>query len=241
LALADPDPSLVPPTLDNAQTIVRTAAPPRRRAWLVAVIAVAIAAIAIAVIASRGDAPTPAPIAIATPPDAAALVAPDAPPPDAPPPYAPPADAAPAPASAHIDIVTTPPGAIVIIGDNQVRSPVRIGVAPGAVTLKVEHDGYQPLTRTLQVEPGEHVTLELTLTRRASPSPASRVGYFTVRTTPYADVYLGARHLGQTPFADLPLPAGTHTLTFRHPAHRPVTRSVTIRAGETTRLRFDLP
>ncbi len=236
------DPGLIAPTLDSAQTIVRTAAPPRRRLWLLAPLAiVALASVVILVIlATRGDTPAPpAPIAAIAPPDAPlpdAAPAPDAPPP--PPDAAPPRDA-PAPASAHIDIVTTPPGATVIVGDNQVRSPVRIGVAPGRVTLRVELDGYQPLTRALQVEPGEHVTLELTLNRRAA-SPA-RVGYFTVRTAPYADVYLGARHLGQTPFADLPLPAGTHRLVFRHPAHRPVTRAVTIRAGETTRLRFDLP
>ena len=49
------------------------------------------------------------------------------------------------------------------------------------------------------------------------------MGRLSVRTTPWSDVYLGSKKLGQTPFADLELPAGTYTLTFKNPS-RPTGR-----------------
>jgi serine/threonine-protein kinase len=66
------------------------------------------------------------------------------------------------------------------------------------------------------------------------------MGKLSVRTTPWSDVYLGSRKLGQAPFADLSLPAGTHTLTFKNPSRPTVTKTVTIRAGKSTKLNFDL-
>jgi hypothetical protein len=37
------------------------------------------------------------------------------------------------------------------------------------------------------------------------------------------------------------VPAGRHTLVFKHPGRKPYRRKVTIRPGKTTRLGFDLP
>ncbi len=72
-------------------------------------------------------------------------------------------------------------------------------------------------------------------------APPPRPGRLTVRTTPYSDVFAGARHLGQTPFADVRLSAGAHTLTFKNPGRKPMTKRIVIRAGQTTKLAFDLP
>ena len=47
--------------------------------------------------------------------------------------------------------------------------------------------------------------------------------------------------LGTTPFANVELPPGTYTLTFRNPEHAPHRRQVTIRSGRETRLNFQLP
>ena len=64
-------------------------------------------------------------------------------------------------------------------------------------------------------------------------------GKLTVRTIPWSDVYLGDQKLGQAPFADLDLPAGTYTLEFKNPAHPPVKRTVTIEPNKTTKVSFD--
>jgi hypothetical protein len=69
------------------------------------------------------------------------------------------------------------------------------------------------------------------------PAP---LGKLVVATTPYSDVYNGARKLGQTPF-ELDIAAGTYTLTFKNPSRATTTRTVKIVAGKPTRLKFDLP
>jgi hypothetical protein len=76
----------------------------------------------------------------------------------------------------------------------------------------------------------------------AQPPTGAQWGRLTVRTTPYSAVYLGTRKLGETPFAELEIPVGTHTLLFKHPEHATVRRTVVIEAGKTTKLPpFDLP
>ena len=146
----------------------------------------------------------------------------------------------PAPATATLEVITRPARARVQVGGGPRRtSPVAIReLAPDRYTVTVEKPGYQPLARTIDLGAGEHRTLELTLEKASRP--AARIGYLTARTEPYSVVYLGARRLGETPFAAVALPAGTHTLTFKHPGRRPVTRRVTIRAGETAKLNFKL-
>jgi hypothetical protein len=39
----------------------------------------------------------------------------------------------------------------------------------------------------------------------------------------------------------VPLEAGSHTVTLRHPAYEAFVRSVTIKPGETTKVVVDLP
>ena len=74
--------------------------------------------------------------------------------------------------------------------------------------------------------------------RRRTPPPA-RTGTLNVRTNPYSVVYADGKKLGETPFVRA-LPAGTYTLTFVNPDHGKVTRRVTIKADQTTKVKFDL-
>jgi hypothetical protein len=105
------------------------------------------------------------------------------------------------------------------------------------------------------LEAGENRTLEISLRevpadpppqtppdRTRRPEPRERPpGTLVIRTRPYSEVYLGQRRLGTTPFANVRLPPGTYTLTFRNPDRPPHRRQVTIRPGEETRLDFQLP
>ena len=58
---------------------------------------------------------------------------------------------------------------------------------------------------------------------------------------PWAEVSVDGRLVGTTPMDRVPLEAGPHTLTLRHPAYEAFVRSVTIKPGETTKLVVDLP
>ncbi|MCL4227870.1 MAG: protein kinase [Myxococcales bacterium] len=150
-------------------------------------------------------------------------------------------DAAPAPALATLEVVTRPPGARVVVdGAPAGTSPVVLrDRRPGKVALVVQKDGHAPLARAVDLAAGQHRTVELVLEKKGGAA-APRGGFLTARTQPYSVVYLGGRRLGETPFAAVPLPAGRHVLVFKHPGRPPVTRTVTIRAGETTKLAFEL-
>ena len=144
--------------------------------------------------------------------------------------------------TATLEVVTRPAGARIQLADQPARvSPtVMTGVPVGRVTFTVGKDGYATLQRTITLAAGEHRTLELVLVHQAGPAPR-QVGYLTVRTEPYSLVYLGQRLLGETPFAGVELPVGAHTLVFKHPRHKHVSRRVTIIAGKTAKLNIRLP
>ena len=158
-------------------------------------------------------------------------------------------DATAAPASsATLEIITRPAGATVQLGADHHATPATLALPSGRVTFTVAKDGYAPIERSVTLAAGEHrsVELELELERRSggrrssAPSIAS-VGYLTVRTTPYSVVTVGGRALGETPFAGVALPTGTHVLTFTNPDRHAVKRTVTIRTGKTVKLSFTLP
>ena len=153
------------------------------------------------------------------------------------------ASAPPPPATATLEILARPAGARASIDGARPRAtPLVLRDHPaGKVTIVVTRDRYAPATRTLDLAAGEHRTLEIVLEKKSSGgSGGARVGYLTARTQPYSVVYLGGRKLGETPFAGVELPVGRHVLTFKHPGKRPVTRTVTVKAGETVKLNFDL-
>ena len=58
--------------------------------------------------------------------------------------------------------------------------------------------------------------------------------------TPWADVSIDGRVVGQTPLARIPLPPGPHQVLLIHPAYQPFSRLVRIKPGETLRLSVDL-
>ncbi|RMH43896.1 MAG: PEGA domain-containing protein, partial [Deltaproteobacteria bacterium] len=251
-----------PPTaLYRTPAAGRSAPPSRRRrpARIAAVAAVAVAAGAVALgVADRSRRSPPrrvTPAAVAMPADAAATAtAPaaaqslDA--------AAPPADAAPPPAdaatAATLAVLTTPPGAVVSLDGERLPgvTPVRAApVAPGRHRIAIDLAGHLPVARDVDLAAGEHRTVDVQLAQKPAPPPPRartrnrppRAGRLTARTTPWADVYLGGRKLGTTPFANLRLPAGTHTLVFKNPERKPVKRRVVIRPGATTKLNFALP
>jgi serine/threonine-protein kinase len=152
---------------------------------------------------------------------------------------------------AHLRVDTTPPGATVRIDGEVVgTTPLAAEVAPSRYRVFVELPGYAPADTEVSLSaPGEQATLSFAL-RRTPRAPrgggattrtgGSQTGELTIATTPWSEVYLGSRHLGTTPLANVRLPAGSHTLTLRAPGRPPQYTTVTIRPGENTRVRLVL-
>jgi serine/threonine protein kinase len=188
---------------------------------------------------------TDATLPLATPPvDAAAATLPTVP-------TVPATETSPDAAMATLIVRTIPDGATINVGDQTRQATVQPGdetgaataqllVAPGAVTVLAALDGYRPESREVTLENGETKTVEITFTKKIRTGNAP-MGRLTVKTTPWSDVYLGGKKLGQAPFTDLEVPVGTHTLTFKNPSRPTVVKTVTVKVGKTAKLSFNLP
>src|SRR5205085_2116175 len=141
-----------------------------------------------------------------------------------------------------LKVNTRPAGGTVKVGDQTRTAPAELALPAGKHTVRIELDGWEPETREVDLPYGVDTVLEMAFSRRlvARPPPEKQMGKLTVRTTPWSDVYIGTRKIGQAPFAELEMPAGTYTLLFKHPTHEPVRRTVTIAPNKTTKLSFSL-
>jgi hypothetical protein len=194
-----------------------------------------------------------APITVSV--DAALLIAP--PPVDAAPIPTVPVDAPEAAAvddgMAYLIVRTIPDGGTVKVGEQSRLATVQPGdptgsataqlmLPPGTHVVTAELEGYRAETRTVVLEKDDNQRIEITFTKKLGrPERGPPMGRLTVRTTPWSDVYIGNRKLGQAPFTDLELRVGTHKLTFKNPSRPTVTKTVTIKAGKSAKLNFNLP
>ncbi len=166
----------------------------------------------------------------------------------APPPLAvePPVVVAQTAAAPTLDILSRPAGARVTVDGEMLRAPTPIHAeqfASGMHKVIVEKKGYTPRELAVQLGDGEHRTLDVELrpgAKRVVRVQKAPQGYLTVRTVPWSKVFEGARLLGTTPMANVPLAEGTHTLTFVNPDLPPVKRTFTVRAGEEQRVAIEL-
>jgi len=140
-----------------------------------------------------------------------------------------------------LKVNTRPAGGTVKVRDQVRTAPAEFALPAGKHTVVIELDGWQAERREVDLPYGVDTVLEMAFSKRAAAARATKMGKLTVRTIPWSDVYLGTRKLGQSPFADLDMPAGTYTLLFKHPNHAPVRKTVTIQRNKTTKLGFNLP
>src|SRR5690606_10640644 len=113
---------------------------------------------------------------------------------------------------------------------------------PGVHSLRVELSGYETIEEMIELEAGlETLRFELDKVRRGQPARSRpRKGTLSVVTRPSADVYIGGRKIGTTPFANKSLDAGTFTLVFKQGGREVGTERVSIKAGQTTKLNVTL-
>jgi hypothetical protein len=75
------------------------------------------------------------------------------------------------------------------------------------IELVNEDRGYRSV-RTVDIVPGK-------VTGVAIATPAA--GLVSFNASPWAEVWIGERRLGETPLANVSVPAGRHEVVFRHP------------------------
>jgi serine/threonine-protein kinase len=142
-------------------------------------------------------------------------------------------EAPPAPKLTTVVINSVPPGASLSFdGEEKGATPVTLpAVAIGKHAVSAALAGYEPATREVVVErDGDRLMVEIALL--AAPPPARKndppakaaprkalaaTGKLSLRTTPWTQVYLGKKKLGDTPLVGVPLPAGRHTLRLVSP------------------------
>ena len=110
------------------------------------------------------------------------------------------------------------------------RGP-RITMRPGAHTLEFENAsvGYRE-QQQVRVTSGKETPLVVNLPQ----------GTLNVNATPWADVWIDGKPIGQTPIGNLRINIGPHDVLFRHPDLGEKTVSTVVKGGVTTRVSADL-
>ncbi len=135
---------------------------------------------------------------------------------------------------AMVSIETEPTGAQIRI-DGVMRGPAPVeisGLKAGEHEVVAKLEGRQTATKKISVHgPGERLQLLLTLAAEVAVAavdpvvvadkpdkpdrpavPSKRQGKLTLQTTPWTEVFLGNKRLGESPLLEVPLPAGKYTL-----------------------------
>jgi eukaryotic-like serine/threonine-protein kinase len=144
--------------------------------------------------------------------------------------------------SVTFSVKSNPGGAqLVVDGKSRGMTPTSFAVPPGtvvAVSLKLA--GYKEFTDSFQIsEPGERmIPLEKreAVAHVAPPPPKKEFGTVRFIVKPWASVQCGAFKLGDTPFADKQLPAGSYECTFTNPDYPERKQAVVVKANETIRV-----
>jgi serine/threonine-protein kinase len=131
-------------------------------------------------------------------------------------------------------------------------SPFEIRVPTRDYRLRVTHTGRRMDEREIELVGGQRTELSITLERERTATPphtgsseshptASGPGMITIAATPWCNVTIDGRAVGETPVVNHSLPSGSHTVVCTNPdTHASRTVRVDVRPGETTRTRITL-
>ena len=117
-----------------------------------------------------------------------------------------------APGGNTIEFAVEPPGATVLLNDEEWPTPVRLSRAPGHYTYRLTAPGYAPQRGEIDFDDGENVFVQARL--------LAADGLVTITSEPVgARVRLGDDVLGTTPLTVQGITKGPHTFLFDLPGH----------------------
>jgi serine/threonine-protein kinase len=124
-------------------------------------------------------------------------------------------------------------GGVVLFGDAPKASPgTEIVVAPPSPPAPV-------LPQVVVV--ADSGALPLERGRPLDVARPSKPGFITLEANPWAEVSLDGKPIGETPLADVQLPAGMHSVVFKNPeSGKSVKRPVQVHPGQHVSLKVDL-
>ena len=105
----------------------------------------------------------------------------------------------------------------------------RLQLTPGTYDLQLRSADFSTSKR-VNVEAGRVSRVEVNM-----PD-----GTVNLNATPWAEVYLDGRSLGETPIANASVSVGTHEVIFRNPQFQELRQTVTVQSGKATRLAVTL-
>ena len=151
------------------------------------------------------------------------------------------------PAFGYLSITSDPSGAGVVLNGTRVGvTPYRVKRMPsGRYELSLRPSEYHPVLKLpLHRAPGRRtVVVNDGQTTEGHVELESAFGTLRVEAGPRgAEVIVGGKRVGGTPYHDKRFPAGSYVLRLRAPEHLPGRKvQFTVRAGRTTTLRPPLP
>jgi hypothetical protein len=107
----------------------------------------------------------------------------------------------------------------------------RIMMAAGRHEIELVNEtlGYHA-TRTIQVPPGKVTPLSVELP----------LGVLNVNASPWAEVFIDGKRVGETPIGNLPMSIGSHEVIFRHPQLGEKRQAVSVTLKGPVRLSVDM-
>ena len=115
-----------------------------------------------------------------------------------------------------------------VIGTSASR---RIELAPGQHTLEIVNDTLAfRATKTVEVTVGEVSRVPIVLP----------LGSISVNATPWAEVWIDGKRVGETPMGNLPLTIGPHEVVFKHPELGEQRHAVSVTLAGPARLSVNL-
>jgi hypothetical protein len=107
----------------------------------------------------------------------------------------------------------------------------RIMLASGRHELELVNStlGYRS-TRAVQVPPGKVATIPVDLPN----------GVINVNATPWAEVWIDGKSVGETPIGNLSIPIGPHEVLFKHPQFGEKRQAVSVTLGAPVRLSIQM-
>ncbi len=135
-----------------------------------------------------------------------------------------------------IAITSFPANASIYIDGNATGSRTNttlVNVSPGEHTIKLVLPGYPNMTRTVTVEAGKRIQIDLIFEGDATDKAATRTGSIAITSFPAnASIYIDGNATGIRTSATLgAIPAGEHTIDLVLPGYRNATRTVTVDEG----------
>lgn len=107
----------------------------------------------------------------------------------------------------------------------------RIMMTAGRHDLEIVNEtlGYRS-TRTVQVPPGKVTALNIDLPQ----------GAINVNASPWAEVWIDGRRVGETPIGNLPIAIGPHEVVFRHPQFGEKHQAISVTLSAPVRVSVDM-